>query len=84
MTVADLENSGNVRTEYILQLGPLRWDDGLDAEGQEEELLFLNQKTGSMLLVPSWLCKFREDTEILQLSGEAVQSAVKVRSSGVC
>ena len=41
-------------------MGPLRWDDGLDAEGQEEELLFLNQKTGSMLLVPSWLCKFRK------------------------
>lgn len=83
MTVADLENSGNVRIEYILQLGPLRWDGGLDAEGQKEELLFLNQKTENTFLVPSLLCKFREETEILQLSGKAVQSAVKVRSSGV-
>ena len=83
MTVADLENSENVRIEYILQLGPLRWDGGLDEEGQEEELLFLNMFNGNMLLVPSWLCKFREETEILQFSGEAVQSTVKVRSSGV-
>lgn len=46
-------------------------------EGQEEELLFLIQKPGTVVLVPSQLCKFKQDIYksfrlIPQVFGEAV------------
>lgn len=80
MTVAGLENRGMPELSTF-PVGALKMGWWTGCRGSEEELLFLNQKTENTFLVPSLLYRFREETEILQLSGKAVQSAAKVRSS---
>lgn len=58
---SNLENSGKFQIWVYLVGRILRCDGGLDTEGQEEELLFLIQKPGTMVLVPSQLCKLNQD-----------------------